>query len=297
VTAPGATPFSEAPVRWTTAFIDLTADAFVRLTAFWEAVTGFSLSPTRGVADEFATLVPDGGDAFLRVQRLGRGASGCHLDLHTGDVDGLAARARRLGADLVSPGPPVVVLSSPAGLIFCAVGHHGEQQRAAPRIWPGGHRSLVDQVCIDIPAERFGPECAFWEALTGWEHRTGSRPELHHLARPGGMPLRFLLQRLDHTTAGRATAHLDLACTDVAAERRRHEALGAIFVARSPIGRHCRPRAARPIASPAATPPPVCSSARPPRARVPIQHLWAFVPFWPTGGAEEAEGDERILWA
>jgi predicted enzyme related to lactoylglutathione lyase len=99
---------------------------------------------------------------------------------------------------------------------------------------------LVDQACIDIPPEIFGAEAGFWSALTGWERRPGSRPEFEYLVRPAGIPLRLLLQRLDKgglddeggigDPGGRCRAHLDIACDDLAAERARHEALGAEVV-------------------------------------------------------------------
>ncbi len=55
----------------------------------------------------------------------------------------------------------------------------------------------------------------------------GRRPEFEHLVRPVGMPLRLLMQRLDDDSSARCRCHLDLACEDVEAEVRRHEALGA----------------------------------------------------------------------
>jgi hypothetical protein len=87
-------------------------------------------------------------------------------------------------------------------------------------MWPGGHRSLLDQICLDIPPQVFADECTFWAALTDWELRAGSRQEFAYLARPAGMPLRLLLQRLDDDRTDSARAHLDLATSDVAAELR-----------------------------------------------------------------------------
>ena len=57
-----------AGVRWITAFLDLAPDVHAAATEFWLGVTGASLSPTRGEYDEFATLVPSGGDPNLRIQ-------------------------------------------------------------------------------------------------------------------------------------------------------------------------------------------------------------------------------------
>lgn len=63
----------------------------------------------------------------------------------------------------------------------------------------------------------------------------GSRPEFCYLDRPPDMPLRLLLQRRDDgDDHGSCAAHLDLASDDVAAERTRHEALGATAVRTTP---------------------------------------------------------------
>jgi hypothetical protein len=84
---------------------------------------------------------------------------------------------------------------------------------------------MVDQVCIDIPRDRYDEECEFWAGLTGWElsERHG---EFRRLRRPAGQPLNILLQRLDDP-GGPVRAHLDLSADDRAAEVRRHEELGA----------------------------------------------------------------------
>ncbi len=216
-------------VSWLTAFLDFPGPAFAAGCPFWQAVTATRLSAPRGETGQFATLLPAHGDAFLRVQRIGDGPAGCHLDVHTGDVAALAARARLLGARLQHQQPGFVVARSPGGLPFCLVRLHGEAERPPPARWPDGHRSLLDQLCIDIPPGAYEAECRFWAALTGWECRPGSRPEFRYLARPAGMPVRLLLQRLDGG-AGPCRAHPDLACDNVSAEQRRHEALGARVV-------------------------------------------------------------------
>ncbi|MBL7497875.1 VOC family protein [Frankia sp. CNm7] len=210
---------------WLTAFLDFPPADFERGVAFWRAVTATSLSAPRGETEQFATLVPGDGDAFLRVQRLGEGPARVHLDVH------------RAGQDFE-------VCRSPGGFLFCEVGA-GENARPRPVTWPAvpggprgdlggpGHSSLVDQVCLDIPADRYETECAFWGELTGWPVRAGSRPEFRYLERPAGVPLRLLLQRLDEPT-GPVRAHLDLATTDRSAETERHVALGAAVVGHGP---------------------------------------------------------------
>jgi hypothetical protein len=180
-------------------------------------------------------LLPAGGDAYLRVQVVGDGPARAHLDLHVERVPAQARRAVGLGASVVHDEGDLVVLRSPAGLLFCLVAWAGEAVR------PAGGRSLEDQMCLDVPAGEFAAEADFWAALTGWEHRPGSRPEFDFLVRPERMPLRLLLQRVD----GPAGMHLDLACGDRAVEVEWHVELGARVVAvherwttlRDPAGR------------------------------------------------------------
>jgi hypothetical protein len=205
-------------VRWMTGFLDTPSRV---AEPFWLAVTGSGLSARRGPGGEFATVVPAGGDAYLRVQVVGDGPARAHLDLH---VEGPAAQARRaveLGAVVVSAEEGLVVVRSPAGLPFCLVDWRGEAVR------PVGGRSLVDQLCLDVPLGVFDAEADFWAALTGWERRSGSRPEFDFLVRPEGMPLRLLLQRVGGPVAG---MHVDLACVDRAAEVAWHVSLGARVV-------------------------------------------------------------------
>lgn len=209
-------------VRWITGFLDTPGTAAEE---FWQAVTSSGLSERRG-GGAFATLLPRDGDPYLRVQVVDDGPARTHLDLHTGDVPALAGRAVGLGAVRVSAEDGLVVLRSPAGLLFCVVAWSGERVRPAPV-----GASLVDQVCLDVPVARFEAEAGFWSALTGWPRRAAGLPEFDFLVRPDGMPLRLLLQRTGGTRAG---MHLDLACADVPAEVARHVALGASVVRRVP---------------------------------------------------------------
>ncbi|QWZ08402.1 VOC family protein [Nocardioides panacis] len=154
---------------------------------------------------------------------------GLHLDLHTEDVPGLAARVDALGGSTSPHALGYVVCGSPGGLTFCLVGHPGGR-RPPPQAWPGG-RSLVDQVCLDVPPTRYDAECAFWSDLTGWPLTATGGREFRRLGRPAGIPLAVLIQRLDDEQPG-VTAHLDLACDDRDAEAARHQALGAVLVRR-----------------------------------------------------------------
>ncbi|MDO9458364.1 VOC family protein [Nocardioides sp.] len=209
---------------WVSAFLDFTESSFERGVVFWAEVTGSRVSPRRGDEGEFATLVPPDGDDHLRVQRLRTGHSGLHLDLHVPDPRAAADRAVGLGATEVADWG-YVVMSSPAGLTFCFVGHRASR-RSSPVAWPGG-RSAVDQVCLDIGPAAYDAELDFWRAVTDFSPTPTSSPEFRRLDGPG--PLRFLLQRLDDEQAPRF--HLDLSADDRAAEVARHRALGATHVA------------------------------------------------------------------
>lgn len=195
---------------WLTAFLDFTAEDFDRAVAFWQDVTGYALSASRGEHAEFATLLPPAGDAYLRVQRLDSDDAGVHVDVH-------------------APDHSFEVRRSPGGLAYCLVAGH-ESVRPAPATWSDGNRSMVDQVCLDIPPEIYDEECAFWASVTGWELFDGGSPEFRRLRKPAGQPLHVLLQRLD-SAGGRVRAHLDLATDDRDAETRRHERLGATVAA------------------------------------------------------------------
>jgi hypothetical protein len=217
-------------ITWLTAFLDSPPETAAASEVFWAALTGTTMSERRGRRAEFATLLPDRGDAFLRVQEVVQSVPGAlHLDLHSDDVPGLAARAEELGATTSYPEPGLVVCGSPGGLSFCVVGEPGGR-RPPPQPWEAGS-SLVDQVCLDVPPSRYDDETAFWQALTGWSRVPAG--EFERLVRPPGMPLAFLLQRLADEQPT-VTAHLDLACDDRDGESARQQSLGADVVRRTP---------------------------------------------------------------
>ncbi|MFJ9864715.1 VOC family protein [Streptomyces sp. NPDC101165] len=214
-------------IRWTYAFIDRPAARLAEARAFWTAVTGTRPSEPRGDQGEFMTLLPDGTDACVKLQGVTEGAGGAHLDLCLDDPAALVRAALDLGAGLVADHGDWAVLRSPAGQLFCAVPWHTETVR--PPVVDG---SRLDQVCLDVPPSAYDTETAFWAALTGWELLTVSLPEFRVLRPPAGLPVRILLQRLDDERP--ASAHLDLACADIATTRARHERLGAVRVHQGP---------------------------------------------------------------
>jgi hypothetical protein len=213
-------------IRWIWAFLDLPEERADGEVKFWRAVTRSELSPWRGDRSEFATLLPAEGDPWVKVQRVG-GAGGVHVDLEVGvPLPEAAERAVRLGAQVVSELDDVVVCRSPGGFAFCltawdpASTSHGGQVRR-------GAQSLLDQVCLDMPQNRYAAEVTFWSALTGWAvDPNGAEDEFERLAWPAGLPVRFLLQRLEEQD-GQVRAHVDLSAVDRAAEVARHVALGA----------------------------------------------------------------------
>jgi len=216
---------------WVSAFLDLAPGDFDRGVAFWRDVTGYAVSAPRGETHQFVTLVPSDGDDFLRVQHLDDGPSRIHLDLHVDHPTYAAEAAVELGGHvLVRHEAGYVVVRSPGGLVFCFVTHPAAR-RAAPATWPGGHRSQVDQVCLDVPPPAYDVEVAFWQGLTGWDLTEVDEREFERLQPPDEHPLRWLVQRLDDAD-GTVRAHLDLATDDRDAEVARHLALGAAEVAR-----------------------------------------------------------------
>ncbi len=220
-------------VRWVWVFLDLPDDGFGEAVEFWRAVTRTRVSPWRGDSGQFTTLLPEQGDAWVKVQRVG-GVGGLHVDLDV-DVPLEQARevARSLGAEVLDEvldddgALEVVVCRSPGGFVFCltswspATAADGQVREDQP--------SLLDQVCLDIPQDRYAAEVAFWSALTGWGVQEVDSPEFERLEWPPGLPVRFLLQQLDEP-AGPVRGHVDLACADVPAEVARHVGLGAVSV-------------------------------------------------------------------
>lgn len=209
-------------IRWLTAFLDVPDALFGASTEFWTTVTHATLSAPRGEHEEFSTLLVEGGDPYLRAQKISDPIPLVHLDVHSDDPGDFADKAISLGATLRER-RGYVVLESPGGFVFCSVSHHGESRVGAKA------RSVVDQICLDVPDDLFDIECRFWADLTGWELRSGATREFRFLERPEGMSLRILFQRLEGNDNRQKTrGHLDVAAgsfvEEVVAE---HVALGA----------------------------------------------------------------------
>jgi Glyoxalase-like domain len=220
-------------VLWVTAFLDTAHEHAEQSESFWSRVTGYHLSPRRGARDEFASLLPADGDPHLKVQSVMQSSpGGLHVDLHTDDIRALAARAKGLGASTSYLDAGYAVCGSPGGMTFCVVDDRASRA-ATPAIWPGG-RSMVDQVCLDIPPSRWDEECRFWADLTEWELvDKDPEDEFRRLRRPEVLAIQFLLQRLDDEQS-MVVGHLDLGSDDYLAETERHLALGATEVRRTP---------------------------------------------------------------
>jgi hypothetical protein len=224
-------------LRWMYLFLDTPAADAAGSWEYWAAVTGSTVSPVRGEHGEYATLLPAHGDAWLKLQAVDEGPGGVHLDLDTDDRAGLVARALELGATVQATYHDVVVLRSPAGIVFCAtVGEPGRVERSVD--------ALADQACLDIPPTQFVAEVAFWRDLTGWAASDiTDDDEFVSLQRPSGMPVRIMLQRRDDETP--ASAHVDFATEDRVAQTERHVRAGAEVVSvhaqwtvlRDPVGR------------------------------------------------------------
>jgi hypothetical protein len=209
------------PVRWLTVFLDFPAGSFGAGVAFWREVTGSTLSPFRGAAEEFATLLPPSGDAYLRVQRTADGSGGHHLDLHVdpavASVEQAAERAVALGARVRHRSRGLVISASPGGFTFCLVRWHGEGTVPGAVRLDGAGASRADELCLDIPAGTFERERSFWTALTGWEGHDGARS------------VRLGFQPCDD--AGPVTGRLGFSCTDPERLAARHAAAGARILA------------------------------------------------------------------
>ncbi len=205
---------------WIQIFLDTPAESFEDAVEFWTAVTGWTPSERRGEDGQFLTLLPAAGSPFVKMQAVD-GPAVVHLDLDSSDRAAAVDRARALGARTAWTYHDVEVMRSPGGFVFCETLLEGE-----PSLVRDG-ATILDQVCLDIPAELWEVEVAFWRDLTGRGPQVGSAPEFVRLldrTRP-----RILLQRLEET-GGTVRAHPDLASAHRESDTTRHADLGASVV-------------------------------------------------------------------
>lgn len=207
---------------WFHLFLDVPRSRWKEGVEFWSAATGWALSPSRGEDGQFVTLVPQEGDAWLKMQAID-GEPRIHVDLDALDREAAVERSVSHGARPAWTYDGVPVMRSPGGLLFC----HTLAEGPAPSFARSEPSRVLDQVCIDIPRSRWEQEVAFWAAVTGRTPEKATTPQFVRLADPDPHAgLRILLQRLEDED-GEVGAHPDLAVADRAAETCHHEALGA----------------------------------------------------------------------
>lgn len=203
---------------WFHLFLDVPRDELEAAVDFWSAATGWTASPRRGEDDQFLTLIPASGPAWLKMQAID-GPARVHLDLDTSDRQVAVDRALLLGASPAWTYDDVEVMRSPGGLLFCQT----LLDSPGPTLERAGE-TLLDQVCVDVPSSLWESETAFWRDLTGRTLEHDPASEFAVLAARGG--LRILLQRLGEET-GPVRAHPDFATADRTSETARHVGLGA----------------------------------------------------------------------
>jgi hypothetical protein len=213
---------------WMAVLFDYTADEYDAGAEHWQRLTGWTLSDPTGDHGEFQGLRPPDGHSYLAVQRLDDGPARTHLDLHVTDPPAAAAAAIDAGARMIIDNPECEVLASPGGLVFCYLGDPGSRTPSAT-VWPGGQRSRVDQLCIDVPLRHWATESEFWTSITGWPLRPTSFDEFTSLVTPAEFPMRILLQRLGEDD-GPVRAHVDWSASDRDEETARHLQAGSEVV-------------------------------------------------------------------
>jgi hypothetical protein len=219
-------------IRWMSLFADVPSDRMDDARRYWSAITAAAPGEPTGDDGAYLPLVPDGSDPHVWLQRVDRAGGGWHLDLHVPDVAAAADEARSIGAQPVREARDLAVLASPGGQPFCLVREDAEQERrrARPARWPGEHASLLDQICLDIPADAFDREVDFWGELTTWWPLPKQADEFLRLDVPLAFPLRMLLQRLGPDDSGGMRAHADLSADAREPEVERHQACGGEIV-------------------------------------------------------------------
>ncbi|MHA7126054.1 VOC family protein [Janibacter indicus] len=209
---------------WIQLFLDVPRERWERSVEFWSAATGWTPSGDRGEAGQFTTLLAADGQGWVKLQAIDEPPR-IHLDLDEPDRPTAVERSVGLGARQQWVYEGVPVMRSPGGLLFChTVEPAGRIDRSDPL-------RVLDQVCIDIPADLWEAEVAFWSSLLRRPLTKGGEPQFSFLGVDGA--LRVLLQRLDEP-GGQVRAHADFAVADREVETQRHGDLGAELVAVHP---------------------------------------------------------------
>ncbi|GAB1824016.1 VOC family protein [Herbidospora sp. RD11066] len=107
--------------RLYTVSIDVPPDVHDRELAFWEGAVGREMPPIAAFPDFHRTMLP-GQEVMFITQRLGEGAPGIHVDIHTDDLTAEVARLEELGAvKEVFTEHGWWIMRDPAGLRFCVL--------------------------------------------------------------------------------------------------------------------------------------------------------------------------------
>jgi catechol 2,3-dioxygenase-like lactoylglutathione lyase family enzyme len=213
---------TSAHPAWLQLFLDTPVADFDAAVGFWSTVTGWRPSARRGGEGQFLTLLPDAGTSYVRLQAVA-GPPRVHLDLDSTDRPAAVARARTLGATTAWVHDDVEVMRSAGGFLFC---HTLHDPTDGTRIARDGS-TILDQVCLDIPDDRWDAEVDFWQEVTGRDLQQATAPGFARLV-ADGQP-RILLQRLGEA-GGVVRAHPDLATADRSGDTARHAALGAVVI-------------------------------------------------------------------
>lgn len=99
--------------------IDVPDDVHDAEVAFWSGATGKPLERFEKHPEYHGAELNE--HLGLLIQRLERGGSRVHLDIHTDDVDTEVERLEALGAQRVAQHHTWWVMRDPAGLPFCVI--------------------------------------------------------------------------------------------------------------------------------------------------------------------------------
>lgn len=207
-------------VLWIRAFARHPETSWDTTVGFWSRVTG-----TKPVSDgpDAVRLLPTAGAWNLALVRATT-APEISVDVIVDDVETAVLRALNLGATAVTGDRNRG--RSPGGLPF-RIHEPDDGGITAPPILEhaNGSYSSLDQICVDVGPSDWDHEVEFWEGICGRDAQVAARPEYMWIKGPDGRSFRLLLQRLDRQRP--TSAHLDFACSDVAAVHEAHLAAGA----------------------------------------------------------------------